>query len=658
MASSTTDFGVDGLFRRWRELLEAGELPTAIQIAADQPELAEPLQQRINDHFSLAADHLGETWTVAGAALERSPPPPPEVPGLLVLDLLGRGGNGYVYRVRDSLGREWALKQARQDRASANSRVRFFDEAMAMAQLKHPHIVNVHEYRVHEGTQYIQMPIYPASLNQKLPEFQVDARKAVALMVKVAMAVGYLHEKKLIHRDLKPHNILLDAAGEPALADFGLIKPLSGDDTVTDEKARSSVQPSNDTKQSGANRSRTVVGAILGTLSYMHPQQAAGLIQMASPTWDVYALGVMLHELLTGQLPASSQHPERLLDPATPDDLAPSNVKPGLDRKLERIVQKCLARDPADRYQDAREVVKDLTAWLGPDEAVRRARRQKSIVRIAVSVVVALVLVAVAAAIFRRTPEQKLADAKASLIARIDKGATVTLIPSGGRPGYHRVLAARDGFDPVQRGKDFVVTTNDTALIELVPAEAVHGPFTITGRVKYLKQGDDNSRAGFYYSHNPGSAPEGPDHTFAHLSYIEYLSTADRMFPKLVIPPGQKVLLFGVQATHWVNLDEGRLPQGTSAGLTYQTFMAPWNGPLPGNPWRDLELRVTDALATGTFEGKPFGTEDHALLGAAWRPPEGIFPPRPPFGTAGGIGLYIQNATIAFEDIVFRPTAD
>ena len=165
--------------------------------------------------------------------------------------------------------------------------------------------------------------------------------------------VGHLHAGGFVHRDLKPSNILLTADGRPAVSDFGLIKGLGDSDPGTPD-----VGPvgSAETNATGAGRSHTVAGMVLGTRRSLAPDQAAGHNHQAGPAWDVWALGVMLHELLTGQPPRSSDAPERLLNTVEPDNPPPTRVKPGLDPRLSRVVKKCLARDAADRYPNGSAV--------------------------------------------------------------------------------------------------------------------------------------------------------------------------------------------------------------------------------------------------------------------------------------------------------------
>ena len=330
----------DELFHKWKQFLDQGALKAATVVAADHPDLISPLQMRINEYFADCATGVEETLTAAAESSHEAAPPP-NLPEFTILGPLGHGGMGEVYRVRDALDREWALKVIRKGHLSQVGRDRFLEEARAMHRLNHPNIVRIHHYGILNDQPYFLMPIYPASLRDRLEEYKADANKATALMAAVADGVGHMHAQGLIHRDLKPQNILIDADGNPAVSDFGLVKSV-GDSLTGDPPDAPTAAASGDTKPTGARRSKTVAGAVVGTRAYMSPEQAAGLTQLANPRWDVWSLGVILHELLTGQWPQCSSNPTSLLDPAVPDLPPPSTIKPDLDRKLEHVIRRCL----------------------------------------------------------------------------------------------------------------------------------------------------------------------------------------------------------------------------------------------------------------------------------------------------------------------------
>ena len=204
------------------------------------------------------------------------------VPGYEVLAELGRGGMGVVYKARDlSLGRAVALKMVLSaEHAGPEELTRFRTEAEALARLQHPNIVQIFEVGEHEGRPYFALEyLEGGSLSAKLDGTPWDPRRAAALVESVARAVHAAHQQKVIHRDLKPANVLLTADGAPKITDFGLAKKLDADDGL----------------------SKT--GQAMGTPSYMPPEQADGRTHLIGPAADVYALGAILYELLTGRPP-------------------------------------------------------------------------------------------------------------------------------------------------------------------------------------------------------------------------------------------------------------------------------------------------------------------------------------------------------------------
>ncbi|MFO0868412.1 MAG: protein kinase [Pirellulales bacterium] len=267
----------------------------------------------------------------------------PLVPGYEILRQLGQGGMGRVYLARDPrLKRHVALKMLQQVDVNGEDLARFRLEAQAVARLQHPHLVQVFEVGEVAGRPYCVLEYAPGgSLAQKLAGTARPPREAAQWMEKVARGVQCAHEAGIVHRDLKPANVLLDSHDEPKVADFGLAKRI--DD------------------QSGLTRT----GMVLGTPSYMAPEQAEGRGDEVGPPADVYALGAILYELLTGRPPFQGATVlDTLRQVREQEPIPPSRLQSGLPRDLETICLKCLEKSPHRRYDSALALATDLQHWL------------------------------------------------------------------------------------------------------------------------------------------------------------------------------------------------------------------------------------------------------------------------------------------------------
>lgn len=271
-----------------------------------------------------------------------------------LLEELGHGGMGVIYRARQvELNRVVALKMIRSaGLLGADFEQRFHTEARAAAALEHPHIVAIHEVGEHEGLNYYTMRLIEGpNLAQELKrQGPLEPKRAAQLVVKLARAVDYAHRRGVLHRDLKPANILLDAAGEPYVTDFGLAKLREQDSGLT------------------------LSQAVLGTPNYMAPEQAAGRSREVTTAADVYSLGAILFEVLTGSRPFGDDTPmatmRRVMEEAVP---RPTTLNPSLPRDLETICLKCLHKEPERRYASAEALAEDLERWLASEPI--RARR-------------------------------------------------------------------------------------------------------------------------------------------------------------------------------------------------------------------------------------------------------------------------------------------
>ncbi len=375
------------------QAVENGQPPDVETVLARYPHLREQLLQFLDDEDRL------DDWI---DPLRTSPPDLPlsEAPlgpfgGYELIDVVGRGGMGVVYEARDcKLNRVVALKMIRPDQILTMTDLqRFRSEAESVARLDHPHIIPIYEVDDHDGRPYFTMKfVEGGTLATRFEEYQLPrlpkerrpgkkqrppssqelrGRKAkiAQLVATIADAVHHAHQRRIIHRDMKPGNILLDDGGTPYVSDFGLAIPIQ---TKSERTANPPDSKPNEKSQDTQQRTNTHRGQIAGTLNYMAPEQAEGRPDLSSAI-DVFSLGVILYQLTTGSLPFS----EPKDDPADPDvririlarvreckPQKPRERNPrAIDKDLEAICLKCMQRDPKDRYSTALALVEDLNRY-------------------------------------------------------------------------------------------------------------------------------------------------------------------------------------------------------------------------------------------------------------------------------------------------------
>ncbi len=276
----------------------------------------------------------------------------PKIPGYLILAELGHGAMGVVYKAKHlQLKRFVAIKMVLSGaQASADELVRFRAEAEAVARLQHPNIVQIHEIGDHEGRPFFSLEfVEGGTLGRKLKGDPQPPRLAAELIETLARAMQAAHERGIVHRDLKPGNVLMTKDGVPKVADFGLAKQLDDDQVQT----------------------RT--GVIMGTPAYMAPEQASGRTRDIGPSSDVYALGVILYEMLTGRPPFKGETTWDTLEQVrTQEPVPPRRLQPKVPRDLETICLKCLAKPSADRYASAKALADDVRRFLDGEPIVAR----------------------------------------------------------------------------------------------------------------------------------------------------------------------------------------------------------------------------------------------------------------------------------------------
>jgi tetratricopeptide (TPR) repeat protein len=284
----------------------------------------------------------------------------PELPGYLIQELVGRGGMGKVYRARNLvLNRTVAIKILAHE-PEGNLLVRFRDEARAVAKLQHPNIAQLYESGTVDGRPYFALEfVEGGTLSQRFAGQPQEPAYAARIVEAIARAIQHSHDNGILHRDLKPGNVLLSGNGEPKVTDFGLAKTFTP----------ASPDVSTVTQAGGLTRT----GEVLGTPAYMPPEQASGITSQLGPTADVYSLGAILYEALTGRPPFQAPDVlQTLLMVLTMEPVPPRTLLPKLPRDLDTICLKCLEKSPKKRYATAGELAEDLKRFLQGEPTLAR----------------------------------------------------------------------------------------------------------------------------------------------------------------------------------------------------------------------------------------------------------------------------------------------
>jgi serine/threonine protein kinase len=381
---------ISELLLHWDELREQGRNLSAEELCQDCPEFVDEVRRRLR---ALEAVYRVPNGLRPGEATVAEPgaPPAAELPvgaGYQILSELGRGGMGVVYKARQKgLNRTVALKMILAGaHAAPQTLARFRTEAEAAARLQHPNIVQVYEVGEQGGAPYLALEFVDGvSLAQRLEGQPLSPDEAAELVETLARAVQYAHERGVVHRDLKPANILLQKSGirnpksetnpknqKPKSKTSGVavsdLRP-SDFEFVSDFGFRISdlvpkVTDFGLAKQLDGDHGQTQSGAVLGTPSYMAPEQAEGRTRAAGPAVDVYALGAILYECLTGRPPfAGPTLLDTLEQVRSQDPEPPTHLRPGLPRDLETICLHCLHKEPDQRYASAAALADDLRRY-------------------------------------------------------------------------------------------------------------------------------------------------------------------------------------------------------------------------------------------------------------------------------------------------------
>ncbi|TVQ32433.1 MAG: serine/threonine protein kinase [Phycisphaeraceae bacterium] len=420
--SQADDHKVREIVARFMESRRAGSGASLDDVILSTPGVSDPRSAR--DAALHALTSCADLSDLAELAGEGGPPPEeefPELDGYDIVDWIGQGGMGQVYEAyQRSTGRRVAIKFMLPGAASTESaRRRFEREVELIARLEHPNIVSILDSGVSNGRAYYAMEyVEGRPLDLALIPGECNPREAMAMIAVIAEAVDYAHQRGVLHRDLKPSNIMVDARGDPRLFDFGLAKAIESGADAPMEMTLS--QP----------------GQLLGTLGYMPPEQARGELRQTSVRSDVYSLGAIGYELITGRLPCPVSGPlsQTLTRIESLDAPRPSSLRSQVDHDIDAILLKALEKSSERRYATAGELAADIRRYLAHQpitarrigratRAARWVRRNQAVSAVGAAAI--LTVITVFSVAFLRVKQerdstQEVAASLADVLQRID----------------------------------------------------------------------------------------------------------------------------------------------------------------------------------------------------------------------------------------------
>jgi serine/threonine-protein kinase len=556
------------------------------------------------------------------------------------LEPLPRGGMADVFKAWDPVLKiDVALKVTKYPLSDTDAveAERFLRDARALARLDHPNIVRVYDVGTEDGRAYFTMGFMIGGSLDQHPDRFADPRSAAALVEKIARAMHFVHEHGVLHRDLKPGNILLDDQGEPRVSDFGLAKFRDDDLEITHQ------------------------GVVMGTFPYMAPEQARGQVDRFGPTTDVWALGVILYELLTRRRPfeaKSRQAVASLICSAEPP--LPSAARPELDSSLEAVVLKCLEKKAQDRYASAEDLAKDLRFWLagertvaqpptGAERAWRFVRRHRASAAAACLLTSLCLLLWFWPARPNRgldTQPTNVSQSSREFLGHVQsqlaRGTAVELIPPAGLPNWFRRRVGENiDFSRADLpGADLKVRNFKHGLVDLVPESPKDG-YRLKAEV-LIANPAQTPAAGIYIAARDLLAPDGVTEQW----WVNLAFPFDDSHPtaRLVLHrwhPGSGLQLFNNQ----IDLLQHKIPGGQ------------WSG-----AWRDLSVEVRPGGIVAFYAGECIGAVNLDQIDVAIKSVSkiqialpGTARPAPSWLLGGSLGIYNEEADTSFRQISVEP---
>jgi serine/threonine protein kinase len=668
---------------------ELGQHPTPDEYYCRFPLWRDRLQRQFQIHKLLSDDQ--EADAALPLEIASLPKPAPTMDDYEILGRIGQGAMGVVYKVLDrQLNRVVALKKIRET-ATPTELARFREEAEKMARLEHPHIVRVYAVGKENGLPFFSMELATGgNLSQRIAGKPQPPEWAAQCLETLARAMHYAHQQNLIHRDLKPSNVVLTAAGEPKITDFGLAKTLESWESQAGEGRVAGTFPVpspahrtvlSDTvdlspAEASAAPAVTVSGTVLGTPAYMAPEQATGNSKEIGPRTDVYALGAILYEMLTGRPPFQGHSPLYILKQVQEEDpKPPRSWNPKVDVELEAVCLKALEKKPAWRYDSADALAEDLRRWQRGERtrarpqrwigSIRRMTRRPLFRKIAAALLIAGLTYGATVAlgvIYQPkpppNPEEEAArqeeEKRKAIVEDLRAGKPVTLIDNDGRPLLQFPWRTNDATSKIFQTPDgfFSIQSWRTGLLELLPDPQIE---KYRFKIEVRHQGNTDAvhgLVGLYFSCNNFSSARGLEHCYLMLAFNDLFDQTklENLFTKT----GNHIVF------KFQGYCEPNMFTGSVWALEPQEF-SPGAIGLNSEGWREVCVEVApqkvrvywdkNCIAIYDIDRSSLDSRRKTFLEKSKIPAE----IQPEFGPRGSLGLYVHRSSASFRRVMVEP---